>query len=322
MVKNWLSYLLFLAALVIFYINYDGWVSRYLLLLALCLPVFCLVCSLPAMVGFRLSLSVPDSLLRGKTGQLVVQLEPQKRLFTPDCRFTLVVSDTMNRTATKEVLRLDRQDSLRRPCKPAHCGLYLYSIQKARVYDLLGLFWLPVKAPEVQQVLVAPRPRCPEPAPDLSRLRSRSYRAIPGGGFSETHELRDYRPGDALNTVHWKLSAKQDSLIVREAQEPVLQLVLITLDLCTDREELDRRLDALTWLCMCLLRLQVPHTVSWQAQSSLQAVSVTDGGALYDLLYTLLSQPLPAQPVSVAEQAFAQADWHYHVGQSGKEAEA
>lgn len=30
------------------------------------------------------------------------------------------------------------------------------------------------------------------------------------GAYAEEHELRPYRPGDPMRTVHWKLTAKQE----------------------------------------------------------------------------------------------------------------
>lgn len=37
---------------------------------------------------------------------------------------------------------------------------------------------------------------------------------------SEIFDIRDYVPGDDIRTVHWKLSAKTGSLIVRQASDP------------------------------------------------------------------------------------------------------
>lgn len=39
---------------------------------------------------------------------------------------------------------------------------------------------------------------------------------------SEIFDIRDYVPGDDIRTVHWKLSAKTGSLIVRQASDPSL----------------------------------------------------------------------------------------------------
>ncbi|MBR2633811.1 MAG: DUF58 domain-containing protein, partial [Lentisphaeria bacterium] len=43
-----------------------------------------------------------------------------------------------------------------------------------------------------------------------------SGRPKPGGGYGENYEIRQYRPGDNLNQIHWKLSAKVGDLMLRE----------------------------------------------------------------------------------------------------------
>ena len=73
----------------------------------------------------------------------------------------------------------------------------------------------------------------------------------PGGGFSEIHDLREYRPGDSLHEIHWKLSAKTDKLIVREAEEPDLGLVVLSFDFSGTRTQLDSTLRQLLWLQRC-----------------------------------------------------------------------
>ena len=53
-------------------------------------------------------------------------------------------------------------------------------------------------------------------------------------GFSEEHELRPYREGDAINLIHWKLSSKYDEPIVREPQELVRKDIVLSVDLPDD----------------------------------------------------------------------------------------
>ena len=53
------------------------------------------------------------------------------------------------------------------------------------------------------------------------------YKAKPGGGFYDFYELRQYQSGDSLKNIHWKLSSKQDELIVREPCEPIFNKLII-----------------------------------------------------------------------------------------------
>ncbi len=81
--------------------------------------------------------------------------------------------------------------------------------------------------------------------------------------MGEDYELREYRPGDPMRAVHWKLSSKWDELIVRERSQDDTLLPLLTLDLCGQPEELDRLLDKLLGLSDAFLRGQQLHAVLW-----------------------------------------------------------
>ena len=90
-----------------------------------------------------------------------------------------------------------------------HAGAYVCSLEKGRVYDYLGIFCFPFKLPALGELVVLPEEIPPEETPSLTQLTARQYRAKPAGGFSEIHDLRDYRPGDSMRDIHWKVSARQ-----------------------------------------------------------------------------------------------------------------
>ena len=79
-----------------------------------------------------------------------------------------------------------------------------------------------------------------------------------GGGFSEEHDLRDYRPGDLPNSIHWKLSSKTDKLIVREALDVENCDIFLVLEQPGAHDE---GLAVLRWLSAELLRREEPHLI-------------------------------------------------------------
>ena len=116
------------------------------------------------------------------------------------------------------------------------CGKLSVDILQIEVCDLLGLFrrkW-PVNAHAGTLVL----PACFEPqielsAPDTPDIESDEYSALrPGDDPSELFGIRDYREGDRLKSIHWKLSEKYDRLMVKEMSLPVAQSILLLLDNC------------------------------------------------------------------------------------------
>ncbi len=47
---------------------------------------------------------------------------------------------------------------------------------------------------------------------------------------SETFAIREYQPGDRIRQIHWKLTEKFDSLMVRDYGLPIQNTVLLLLE--------------------------------------------------------------------------------------------
>lgn len=319
MIRNWILYVLALAGAVTFHVFYFGWFSWFLLVLALCLPWFSLLVSLPAMIRVRLQIDGPAVCLRGEPAYVTMRAV-RGFLPLPRCRFRLRVCTVM----TGETVILKQQvpghDSWYVPVDTCHCGVLRCTAEKGRVYDYLGLFRLPVRLGQPVEILVQPVPVPPENLPNLSHFLARRKQPKPGGGFSEEHELRDYRPGDSLRDIHWKLSVKTDRMILREAQEPIRGVNLLTLDLCAPPSLVDATLEQLLWLSQWLLDHDVEHQVVWidPTDCELASVPVREPDDLQALLVRLLRSSLREDTPSVALRKFPSASWRYHI-QPGQE---
>lgn len=313
--KNWLFYLAGLVAALVFHVFYFGWFSWFLLVLALCLPLFSLVVSLLAMVRVQLRLEVPAQCTRGDPAYATLQAVGGF-LPLPRCRFRLIVRSEM--TGQELVLRqwVTGQERWYVPLDTGHCGAMTCYLARARVYDYLGLFFLPVRLPHPQELLVQPAAVKPEKLPNLSQFLVRQHRPKPGGGFSEEHELRDYRPGDSMRDIHWKLSVKTDTTVVREAQEPVRGVTLLTFDLRGPQTRLDGVLEQLLWLSQWLLEHETPHQILWidPADCELTRFPVEKAEDWEALLPRLLHTPLREDTPSIAYRRFPHAAWRCHVG--------
>ncbi|MGN1001539.1 MAG: DUF58 domain-containing protein [Oscillospiraceae bacterium] len=317
--KNRVLYLGALAGAFAFHAYYTAWVSWFALLLVLCLPVFSLLCSLPAMLGTELRAELPRRCKRGEGAKIEFYLQSGRGLLAPLCRFAFFKTDCMEGTTERKKAKLAGRQRLSVPLPTEHCGAVSCAFARGRVYDRLGLFALPLRLPGPMELLVEPLPLAPEPEPDLSRFRVRACKPKPGGGFSELHELREYRPGDSLRDVHWKLSAKTDKLIVREAQQPEGVRALITLDLRLPRSGADRTLDALSWLSARLLEAEAPHSVCWAgSEGGLRWCRVEKPEDIAACVEELLRQGLSEDGPSLAGRAFDEADWRWHLGGEGE----
>lgn len=308
MVRRWILYLVVLLGSIGFYIANQQWLGWLLLILVLTIPFFSLIVSLPAMLTTQARVQCAGLLERNM--EEIPTLKTECKLPLPPCRGRIRVS----RTITGESWVLKPNEKL----PTDHCGQLVCRLDKLYIYDYLALFRLRIVKKKSASVIVRPEKISMDAPPELERHLSRSWKPKPGGGFSENHEMRLYRPGDSLNQVHWKLTAKTGKLVVREALEPQLGRMLITMNLRGTPEQLDRYFAELLWMSRHLLELGLRFEIHALTGSGMWMAPVSNEPDLYKALDGLLSQP-PAADGSVLDRQIP-ASWRCHIGGESGEA--
>lgn len=79
----------------------------------------------------------------------------------------------------------------------------------------------------------------------------------------ELAQVRPYQNGDSLRTVHWKLSAKQEKILVRESFASQDCGFVVYLDFCGSSMDLDCLLEAVGILGSTLSLSHVPYQLQW-----------------------------------------------------------
>ena len=97
-------------------------------------------------------------------------------------------------------------------------GTYEIGVLCFYVYDFFRMFRVRVDIDSFDTVYVLPRKLVldSEEAQAISDSVTRTRRAPNAYDKLEVSDIRDYRMGDALKSIHWKLSSKSEELIVRE----------------------------------------------------------------------------------------------------------
>ena len=288
-----------LVGVLLFQITNENYLAHFLLALCIVMPLVSLALSLPGMLGCRLTVSaVPTALSRGEAGWW--QLSVGAPVGLPLARITLRLTEQNLLTGETRKRRLAMSGVARR--KPVelsaptgHCGLLELRVNKARVYDYLGLFSRRLDRPTPARLLCRPIPAAMEPPaiPEGQGMRPTSGSAARRGP-GEDYDLREYRPGDPMRSVHWKLSSKWDELIVRERAETVVPLPLLTLDRFGGPELLDQLLDKLLGLSRALLDVQRPHAVLWlDGAGEPRLHTISDEREYAQCVLALLNTPAP-----------------------------
>lgn len=292
----------------VFYIAYGEWLSCLVLVTVLVLPWFSLLLSLPAIFRFRVSPSGSSTLEMGEAGELWL---------LGSCPFPM--PPFRGKLRLKQIITGKNwyyQDQEDLPCD--HCGAILVTVEAVRICDYLGLFAFPVRCTDTKTVLIRPRPVAAALNKDLQENIPQRWKPKFGGGYAENHELRLYRPGDSLNQIHWKLSAKTGSLMLREPMEPQWGLILLTLNHRGTAEEIDRKLGRLMWLGSRLLQKQVVFEVRALTGTGTLTFSIASETDLAKAVDTLLCQNAASEG-DLNSQDFS-ASWHYHIGGEPDEA--
>ena len=301
MIRRWLLYLAALALCLVFYFAYLQWFAWLLLLGVLCLPLAGLVFSLPAMLTTQVSVSC--ALPVGLGEQEAVDLQVECKLPAPPISGRIQIT----RTVTGERWLLKPGQLL-----PAeHCGQLVCQPYRVKVYDYLGLLSLSPRQIRALSAVILPKPQQVENLPDVERLLAQAWIPKPGGGYAENHELRLYRPGDSINQIHWKMSAKTGKFIIREAMVPMNSRIVLTMAIDGDGDILDQNFGQLLWLGHYLLEKELRHEWCVLTGNGLKSFFITDEQSLNDSLQQLLAEPPIGEKASWPSIG---AGWHYRIG--------
>ena len=302
MASRRIVYLASLVGCLVFYYFYREWLSWLLLMCILFLPVLSLVLSLPAILTARGILKVPDTIPLGQPCHAPMLLTCSMPVppFRGRLRVTHAVTGRTWTFKSNQALPADV------------CGRLKIELVRARVYDYLGLFRLPVKKEPQAIVYIWPDSTPIARVPDFAVQPPQQWKPKHGGGFAENHDLRLYRPGDNLQQIHWKLSAKTGKLILREAMDPIHRPIRLTLDLCGAPEELNRKLGRLLWLGRLLAGKGIPFDISALTGRGALSWRVESEDGLNTAMAELLSAP--ASEAGSLEDTPAFACRTYHIG--------
>ena len=259
----------------VIYLLHRQWLSWLVLIAVLTAPWVSLLMSLPAMLGAKVQLQYPERVRQGmpvKVRLLITEFFPTAWV---DCRLRLrnVLTDERYVGNPGEYIPTD------------HCGAMDIVCDRLYVWDYLGLFRKKLPLPASGRVYVMPRPQSGAVAREGGSSRVRLWRPKPGGGFSENHELRLYRPGDDLRNIHWKLSAKTRKLVYREAMEPVEKRMSLLITLSGD---LDTKLGRLLATSTELLEHGHPHRIRYTHHDGVGLATIRDDQSLQDTMDVLL----------------------------------
>lgn len=179
----------------------------------------------------------------------------------------------------------NKEDIFEIPLTEVMCGEASVECDNIWVSDLFGLFRFKGKSAEKLNTVIYPEKvrlkvelakKFAGSSKEDGMLQNRK-----GNDPSETFDIREYVPGDDIRSIHWKLSSKTDTLILREASDPTHYQVAVMPDFGLDQlrnsasvNELNRAIGNGAALCQQLVDKGIIFCVALPTLKGLKIVEV------------------------------------------------
>lgn len=140
-------------------------------------------------------------------------------------------------------------------------GMINVKIEEFAVGDFFNLASVKTFVPKEMQTFVYPEydNLNEEPLHDVISGFPHNEAAVKkGNDYNADYEIREYVMGDELKNIHWKLTAKQDRLMVRDRRSSGKNKVNILLVLGNDADENDSLIYSLNAICNELVSKEYP----------------------------------------------------------------
>ncbi len=114
-------------------------------------------------------------------------------------------------------------------------GRLTLSVKQVKIKDLMGFFFLKKNLDSKGELIVLPQLIKQEIGDRTyfeSGMLESEESSKKGNDFSDVQEIREYIPGDKLMSIHWKLSAKRDILMVKDRVSMSDKQLVVVPELC------------------------------------------------------------------------------------------
>jgi len=121
------------------------------------------------------------------------------------------------------------------PLVPELPGRITLSIKEIWIKDLMGFVFLKKKMDNYGETVIMPeviKQEIQDKTYFEAGMLESEESSKKGNDFSDVQEIREYIPGDKLMSIHWKLSAKRDILMVKDRVSMSDKQLVVLPELC------------------------------------------------------------------------------------------
>ena len=297
-----LAYALTFAASIAAFIVTDSGIALFICACLFALPVISIVLLAIARKRLKFDFEVRDACIRGGALQITMKAGLKPRFFAGYVQaYAEIENTTFHETEKKTFLFKELSFA---PAvydyKSTDAGRISVRFTKIVITDVLGICTFSIKCPKFAEAIISPLLYSDLQVGINVNMNSMftGENSVPqkGNDISEIYNIRDYISGDALNSVHWKLSGKFDTLKSKEFGASYDNRTLILADLSRKRGERtfdDERLNAVLDIAVSLSdsfkSRGLSHSVGWFNDGEFSCSEVYDSDSFVRMVYALMS---------------------------------
>ncbi len=322
MTSRRITYAIILLAVLAVFIMTDNDVALFLFVALAVIPFIFLIQLSIAMRRVKFDFGASSSCIRGKPLTITAKIGLAPRFLAGAAKVVLEIENTTFHTVEQRILLYNDLSFTPYDYKyfSDNSGRLVIKIKEIKLLDFFGLCSITVKSSSYEEAIVAPvlYDEMIVKLADNAQSMVSGERVLPqkGNDNTEIFDIRDYRDGDALKSIHWKLSGKFDTLKTKEFSATEDNHALILIDMsrkkweyeATDKQ-LNCILDAAISISGALCADGFVHSVGWFGDGEFCHSQVNDAESLLAMTSALMS-------VKVAEENAETLEFYFRTEMS------
>lgn len=216
-------FLVYITNILLFLAFRSSFFLTMLLLFTALVPLsFCMAWRIPDFISGNISLE-KGIIRQGEEAEVIVSVVNRSRLCALRGTWILSVGNSFYQTSDSQKLVLAvppyGKKQFFMTVTITDLGRAVFSCREFSITDFLGIFSIHMECDMENALFVLPRPE-ESPQDELTNIGpgiTESPEILrKGNDYSEVSDIRTYQPGDRPRDIHWKLSARQTGMMVKE----------------------------------------------------------------------------------------------------------
>lgn len=220
MLRNKILYLMVLIEACLLYVLYNSYEPVVLLWIAVLVPVFLFVGLIVS--GFCINVrAYEEKIVVTRQSTHKIEMEIENKSFLPTGQIRVLGNINGVKFHTDVYLSGKSVKSIECPVDLEKCGIKNLVISKIVIFDLLKIFKITKRADKNIQVIVVPNVYNVDYGKvnmdyEYDGESEKFSENQSGDDPSEIFDIREYKSGDRLSRIHWKLTTKLKKLMVKD----------------------------------------------------------------------------------------------------------